>query len=55
MKTAIVTSKTSSNHNTGLGHPENAERVDAVINNLKKNKKLLWKKSNTFNSNIING
>ena len=54
MKTAIVTSKTSSNHNTGLGHPENAERVDAVINNLKKNKKLLWKKSNTFNSNIIN-
>tara|TARA_Y100001970_G_scaffold153514_1_gene187921 strand:+ start:513 stop:1439 length:927 start_codon:yes stop_codon:yes gene_type:complete len=54
VKTAIVTSKTSSNHNTGLGHPENAERVDAVINNLKKNKKLLWKKSNTFNSNIIN-
>ncbi len=54
MKTAIVTSETSSNHNTGLGHPENAERVDAVINNLKKNKKLLWKKSTTFNSNIIN-
>ena len=54
MKTAIVTSKTSSNHNTGLGHPENAERVDVVINNLKKNKKLLWKKSTKFNSNIIN-
>ena len=54
MKTAIVISETSSNHNTGLGHPENAYRVDAVINNLKKNKILLWKKSTKFNNNIIN-
>ena len=54
MKTAIVISETSSNHNTGLGHPENADRVDAVINNLKKNKILLWKKSTKFNNNIIN-
>jgi len=54
VRTAIVTSETSSNHDTGLGHPENADRVDAIINNLKKNKKLLWKKSTKFNSNIIN-
>ena len=54
MKTAIVVSETSSNHKTGLGHPENADRVDAVINNLKKNKKLIWKKSTNFDSNIIN-
>tara|TARA_B100000029_G_scaffold25148_2_gene24778 strand:- start:1276 stop:2202 length:927 start_codon:yes stop_codon:yes gene_type:complete len=54
VKTAIVISETSSNHNTGLGHPENADRVDAVINNLKKNKILLWKKSTKFNNNIIN-
>ena len=54
MKTAIVISETSSNHNTGLGHPENADRVDAIINNLKKNKILLWKKSTKFNNNIIN-
>ena len=54
MKTAIVISETSSNHNTGLGHPENADRVEAVINSLKKNKKLLWKKSAKFDNNILN-
>ena len=54
MKTAIVISETSSNHNTGLGHPENSDRVNAIINNLKKNKKLIWKKSIKFNNNIIN-
>ena len=54
MKTAIVISETSSNHNTGLGHPENADRVDTVIKNLKKNKKLLWKKSTNFDKNILN-
>ncbi len=54
MKTAIVISETSSSHNTGLGHPENADRVDAVIKNLKKNKTLLWKKSTNFDKNILN-
>ena len=54
MNTAIVISETSSSHNTGLGHPENADRVDAVIKNLKKNKKLLWKKSTNFDKNILN-
>ena len=54
MKTAIIVSENSSNHNTGLGHPENADRVDVVINNLKRNKKLLWKKSTKFDNNIIN-
>ena len=53
MKTAIVISETSSNHHTGLGHPENADRVEAVINSLKKNKKLLWKKSAKFDNNIL--
>jgi len=41
VKTAIVISETSSKHITGLGHPENGDRVDAIINNLKKNKKLI--------------
>ena len=54
MKTAVVISETSSSHNTGLGHPENADRVEAVINSLKKNKKLLWKKSPKFDNNILN-
>ena len=44
MSTAIITSDTSNNHNTGLGHPENPDRVTAVIKNLKKNKNLIWKK-----------
>ncbi len=38
MNTAIITSDTSINHQTGLGHPENPDRVTTVIKNLKKNK-----------------
>ena len=54
MKTAIITSDSSLNHNTGMGHPENADRVSAIINNLKKNKKLIWKNSINFDNNFIN-
>ena len=54
MKTAIITSNTSLNHNTGLGHPERPERVTAVIDNLKKNKKLIWKKAKKFDHNLLN-
>ena len=53
MKTAIITSDTSLNHNTGLGHPERPERVSAVINNLKKNKKLVWKKAKKFDHKLL--
>ena len=53
MKTAIFTSETSLNHKTGSGHPENPERVKAVIENLKKNKNLIWKKPSKFNNNIL--
>ena len=51
MRTAIVTSETSSNHDTGLGHPENADRVDAIINNLKKIKSYFGK--NQLSSIVI--
>ena len=44
MSTAIITSDTSINHKTGLGHPENSDRVTAVVNSLKKKKYLIWKK-----------
>ena len=54
MKTGIVTSDTSLNHNTGTGHPEKPDRVTAVINNLKRNKQLIWKKPVKFNKNILN-
>jgi len=53
LKTAIITSDTSLNHKTGTGHPENPDRVKVVIENLKKNKKLIWKKPSNFNNNIL--
>ena len=31
MSTAIITSDTSTNHKTGLGHPEQPDRVTAII------------------------
>ena len=47
MKTAIITTDTFLNHNTGLGHPERADRVSVIVDNLKKlKKKLIWKKPN---------
>ena len=55
MKTGIITTDTYSNHNTGLGHPENAERVSVVIENLKKikNKNIVWKKPNKFDAKYL--
>ena len=53
MSTAIITSDTSLNHNTGMGHPERSDRVTKIIENLKKNKNLIWKKSVKFNKNIL--
>jgi len=54
VKTAIITSDTSINHITGSGHPEKPDRITAIINNLKKNKKLTWKKSTKFKQDILN-
>tara|TARA_B100000315_G_scaffold22419_1_gene19485 strand:+ start:159 stop:1091 length:933 start_codon:yes stop_codon:yes gene_type:complete len=50
VKTGIITTDTYSNHNTGVGHPENADRVSIVIENLIKinNKNFVWKKPNKF-------
>jgi len=53
MKTAIVTSKSSLNHNTGSGHPESISRVTSIIETLKKNKKLIWKNPTKFSKDII--
>ena len=63
MKTGIITTESYLNHETGPGHPERADRVSGIIENLKKNKKLAWKKPVKFdlkylkithNSNYIN-
>ena len=54
MKTAIITSNTSINHLTGSGHPEKPDRVTAVVEKLKQNKKLIWKNSIKFDEKYLN-
>ena len=53
MKTAIITSETSLNHDTGSGHPESIFRVTSIIEKLKRNKKLIWKNPTTYSVEII--
>ena len=55
MKTGIVTNDTCLNHDTGHGHPERADRVSVIVENLKKikNKDLVWKKSKKFNPKYL--
>ena len=38
MKTGLITSDTSQNHDTGPGHPEQIARVSVIIENFKKYK-----------------
>ena len=53
MKTAVISSKTSVNHLTGDGHPEQPKRVTVITERLKKNKSLIWDKPISFNENIL--
>ncbi len=55
MKTGLITSETYQNHNTGDGHPENIDRVTAIIDNFRKlnNKNLIWKKQNQFENSFL--
>ena len=53
MKTAIITSDSSINHLTGIGHPEQPDRVTSVINRLKQNDNLIWKKSKEFDETLL--
>ncbi len=53
MKTGIVSTDTYLNHDTGQGHPERADRVTVIIENLKKNKKLIWKKPLKFDAKYL--
>ena len=50
MKTGIIITDTYANHNTGQDHPERADRVTVVIEQLKKNRSrnLIWKKPLKF-------
>ena len=53
MSTAIITSDTSLNHDTGTGHPEQANRITAIIETLKKNKNLLWEKPSNVKKELL--
>ena len=55
MKTGLITSDTSQNHDTGPGHPEQIARVSVVVDNFKKlnNKSLLWKKPSKISDEIL--
>ena len=54
MKTGIITTNSFVNHDTGLGHPERADRVSVIIENLKKfEKKLIWKKPITVDKKFL--
>ncbi len=53
MKTGIITTDTYLNHDTGQGHPERADRVSVVVENLRKNKKLIWKKPVKFDTKYL--
>ena len=53
MKTGIITTDSYLNHQTGQGHPERADRVSVVIENLKKKKDLIWKKSEKFDRKYL--
>ena len=55
MKTGLITSDTSQNHDTGPGHPEQIARVSVIIDNFKKlnNKNLIWKKPSQVSNEIL--
>ena len=53
MKTGIITTESYLNHDTGQGHPERADRVSVIIEHLKKDKKLIWKKALKFDTKYL--
>ena len=55
MKTGLITSETSQNHDTGPGHPEQIARVSVIVENFKKlnNKNLIWKKPSKVSDDIL--
>ena len=53
MKTAIISSKTSVNHLTGDGHPEQPKRVTAITQRLKKIKPKLSTTGGTSDARFL--
>lgn len=54
MKTAVITSTTYQNHDTGPGHPEKADRVKVINEELKKlGNQIHWLNSSSFDHSIL--
>jgi len=55
VKTGLITSDASKNHDTGPGHPEQIARVSVIVDNFKRfnNKNLLWKRPSKFSEEIL--
>ena len=55
MKTGIIYSKKSLDHDTGDGHPENKFRIQSILERLKKgdNTKLDWSEPNKFDEALL--
>ena len=55
MKTGIITALSSLNHDTGMHHPENKNRINSIVDNLKgkKFKNLVWKNFKNFDNKYL--
>ena len=56
MKTGFISSKSSLNHDTGDGHPENKYRIQSILERLKKRKfyNLEWSEPGNFDEYYLN-
>jgi len=56
VKTGFISSKSSLNHDTGDGHPENKFRIKSILERLKKKNfsNLEWSKPVKFNKSYLN-
>ena len=55
MKTGIITALSSLNHDTGMHHPENKNRINSIDDNLKRKKfkNLVWKNFKNFDNKYL--
>ena len=55
MKTGFISSKSSLNHDTGDGHPENKYRIQSILERLKKKNlsNLEWSKPRKFDESCL--
>ena len=56
MKTGFISTKSSLNHDTGDGHPENKYRIQSILERLKRKNfsNLEWKEPSKFDENYLN-